>query len=971
MRSHLLLRWFTVVALLALPVMAQAQEATLSGTVSDSTGGALPGVTVRAVHEATGNNFETVTDERGGYTLAVRVGGYRVTAELAGFAPITRTVTLLVGQAAVVNMELSLSGVQESVTVTGEAPLLDVTTSSLGGNIDARQVEEIPVQGRNWIDLVALAPGATVNAVSESPSETGFATARGGGDFQLNVDGQQVTTMQKGVQNTQPRISKDTIAEFQFVSSRFDATQGRSSGMQVNAITKSGTNTPAGSLSGYFRHDKFNAADPVVGRVLPYQNQQISGTFGGPIRRDKVHFFGNYEYQREPRTLVYTTPYPHFNLDLSSERTDKLGGGRIDVQISPRLRFSARANLWRSSDPSGGGGDVTPSTFFTQDEASTQVLLTGTQVLSNQAVNEIKLGYNSVNWVKSLSLENSRGRFGVNGPLVLLQGLDAGGDLRYPNDQWQDDYSIRNDLTLSFSRGGRHTIKTGGEYLRMNAIDFRCVRCEGELDATLGPIPVPVETLFPDLFDATTWNLAPLSPVTRRFRQVIGTDLKAVIPRHSTGLWLQDDWTVNPRLTLNLGLRYDVELNAFANDAEILPWLPGDRANDFNNLSPRVGFSFTHNDSTVIRGGYGLYFATVATGYYSYYFANTLTVAVNNDGRPNFAADPWNGRPPTFEELQARLCTPTRLTGCDRPEAAKQAAVYSEGFEMPYSHQGSIGFQRQLAPALAFEADYVYQGARKGAGDIPINLTYNPATGANYPFSDISRRPLPHWGFVNATVNGVRSNRHALQTALTKRFSDGWQASGTYTLAYFRDSDPPAMYWNNVTNRIEEVPFPTARDLGGEYGFAIGDQRHRATFNAIRQLPYGFQLSGVYFFGSGQRFHTRYGSDLRGIGALRTIPHRLRPDGTIVPRNDFVGKQIHRVDVRLQRRFDLPGRVAFDGLLEVFNLLNHKNFGSYVGTEPNTTSAVGEISRNYLEPQQSTNVAYAPRTLQLGFRLTF
>ena len=142
MRSHRLQRWLTVGAMLALPVMAHAQEATLSGSVSDTTGGALPGVTVRAAHEASGNNFEAVTDERGDYRLAVRVGTYRVTAELAGFTPVTRTLTLLVGQQAVVNLQMTVSGVQESVTVTGEAPLLDVTQSSLGGNIDPRQLQE-------------------------------------------------------------------------------------------------------------------------------------------------------------------------------------------------------------------------------------------------------------------------------------------------------------------------------------------------------------------------------------------------------------------------------------------------------------------------------------------------------------------------------------------------------------------------------------------------------------------------------------------------------------------------------------------------------------------------------------------------------------------------------------------------------------------------------------------------------------
>jgi hypothetical protein len=307
-----------IVAALLLPAIAHAQEATLSGTVSDSTGGLLPGVAIRAVHEASGNSFETVTDDRGAYRLALRVGTYVVTAELAGFAPVTRTLSLLVGQAAVITLQMSVSGVEELVDVTGQAPLLDLTQSSLGGNIDPRQMQEIPIQGRNWIDLVMLAPGARGNSLSgDNPTVMGIGRSRQGGDFGLNIDGQQVTSLLTAAGDGQPRYSKDAIAEFEFVSSRFDASQGRSSGVQVNAITKSGTNRPSGSFAGYFRDDRFNAADHVALRVLPYQNQQVSATFGGPIERDQVHFFTYYEYEREPRTASYTTPYPHFNRDLS------------------------------------------------------------------------------------------------------------------------------------------------------------------------------------------------------------------------------------------------------------------------------------------------------------------------------------------------------------------------------------------------------------------------------------------------------------------------------------------------------------------------------------------------------------------------------------------------------------------------------------------------------------------------------
>jgi hypothetical protein len=166
------------------------------------------------------------------------------------------------------------------------------------------------------------------------------------------VDGQQVTqNIASGGGVGNPMFSRDAIAEFQFIANRFDATQGRSSGVQVNAITKSGTNTAAGTFSGYFRNDRFNAPDFIRGAVLPYSNQQLSGTFGGPIRRDRIHFFVNYEYEREPQTFTFSTPYPRFNLDLSATRTQEMGGARVDIQVSPQTRVMVRANM---------GGDERP-----------------------------------------------------------------------------------------------------------------------------------------------------------------------------------------------------------------------------------------------------------------------------------------------------------------------------------------------------------------------------------------------------------------------------------------------------------------------------------------------------------------------------------------------------------------------------------------------------------------------------------
>jgi hypothetical protein len=217
----------------------------------------------------------------------------------------------------------------------------------------------------------------------------------------------------------------------------------------------------------------------------------------------------------------------------------------------------------------------------------------------------------------------------------------------------------------------------------------------------------------------------------------------------------------------------------------------------------------------------------------------------------------------------------------------------------------------------------------------------------NYAFTDISRRPYPDFGLINQFRSEGWSNYHALQTAFTRRMSNGWQASATYLLAMLKDAES------------SPAPFKVAPDLGGEYSLAASDQRHRVVFNGIWQLPHALQLSGLYFFGSGERFSTSYGGDLRATGATGG---RLRPDGTVMPRNSLVGDPIHRVDVRLQRRFAFARHASVDGILEVFNLFDHANYGSYITAESNT---------RYGTPSSNTNVAYQPRMMQLGFRATF
>ncbi|MGH9255380.1 MAG: carboxypeptidase regulatory-like domain-containing protein, partial [Vicinamibacterales bacterium] len=548
-------RLLIVGVFLTLPVMAFAQEATLTGTVTDATGAVLPGVTVTAVNDATGNTFAAVTDERGIYRMPVRVGTYQVTVELSGFTTVTRSgVPLLVGQTASVNLQMTPSTVQETVTVTAEAPLLNVTTSSLGGNIDPQQVQGLPVYGRNWIALALLAPGSrtgsTTNVVTPLPDRNG-GEAR---EFQLNMDGQQVSN-EIGT-GTQPRYSADAIAEFQFISNRFDATQGRSSGVQVNAITKSGTNELSGLFRTNFRHSRFNAEEPVLQRVVPINNQQFSVATGGPLVRDKLHYFGNFEYEREPRSSIWNTPYPFMNVELHGDNSFKLGGARGDYQISNNIRLMGKGAWGRRWEPFGAGvANNSPAATNTTSEHNNEGIGQLTQVLSNRAVNEARVGYaffnlangNLTTWSNHWQKANG---ITTGSPRISFTGFNVTGNTNHPRHQDQTVWTFRDDFTFSYEARGRHDLRAGGEYLKRHQIQANCRQCMGTIDARGGPLPAAaqLQAWFPDPFNADTWNLAAISPLVRTYTIGLG-DINELLDSYKAGASAQDDWRISNRLT--------------------------------------------------------------------------------------------------------------------------------------------------------------------------------------------------------------------------------------------------------------------------------------------------------------------------------------------------------------------------------------------------------------------------------------
>jgi len=970
---HLARRFMLGALLLALlPTLCFAQEAVLTGTVTDQSGGVLPGVVVRAVHGESGNSFEAVTDGTGTYRLPVRVGAYTISSELPGFADVKRTgLELLVGQQATVNIQMVPAGVAESITVTGQSALINIESSALGKAIDKKQMEDLPVNGRNWVDLAMMAPGSRLNASTEEPG-TQVGTV-GVGTFQLNLDGMRVTQNQVSGFG-QPHYSKDSIAEFEFVAGRFDATQGGSMGLQVNAVSKSGTNRSAGSFSGYFRSDKFIAEDFVKHSVLPYSDQQLSWTYGGPIVKDRVHYFLNYEYERQPQTTIYSSPFPAFNLDQYGINREDKGGIKIDAQFQRQTHLSLSAHgygRWEPFDPRfTGGATRAPSSVTETKRHSNDYNLTLSQVVNNHIVNELRGAYLGFYWLSDSPLPWANHPYAgltTGTPIVQLRGYTFGPGQGYSREfEDVENYTIKDNLTMSGSALGRHDVKIGGLYARQENPVFLCVQCQGVYDMTGGPVPANIESLFPVWDDPSTWKLSALSSITRSYTLGVGT-MGANAPTNSLAGWAQDDWHLGSRLTLNLGLRYDLALGTYAEEIAIPPFLSAGRPSDTKDFGPRLGAAYSLTDTTVLRGGFGKYYADIGANrsYWTRLASQTVSIQVLNDGRPDFVTNPFNGPNPTYEQALAKLCSNNNMAdGCLRRKWT--AALAGPTNDIPYSWQGSFGVQKQIGASAEVDADYLFTGQRHLLVAINRNLSYNPATGANYPFADLAHLPFPAFADFNQQVNIGESNYHALQMSFTKRISHHWQASATYLFSgQWNLQNAPILPGCQYVTTVSapgrpscDQPVTLAEDLA-ETWYLSPDQRQRVTANAIWDLGHGTQVSGKFLYGDNGWATPTSGVDVRQTGA--TGGTRLLPDGSLIPRNSFDIPSIYKVDLRLQHRF-VFGRLKLDAMAELFNVFNHVNLVTYT---TNQSSAAFE------KPSGDTNIDYQPRMAQFGFRTTF
>lgn len=966
-----------VLCVLGLSSPAWAQQASVGGTVTDETNAALPGVSITATNTETGVPVSAVSDARGEYRLQLSAGTYKLQAELSGFTTtILPAVEFLVGQNATLPFQLTVAQVSEALTVTAEAPLIDISSSQVAGNVDRRQMESLPLQGRNWMELSKMVKGITANDVSNRP----------GVDvddmFQLNLDGQQITQKTAGSGFGQPRFSRESIAEFQIVTTMFDITQGRSAGIEVQAISKGGTNKNSGSFYGNFRSDALNAADTVAGVVLPYSNQQVGGTFGGPIIKDRLHYFGSFEYEREPSTIV-TSPsqLPGQTFTNESKTTQRSLLVRVDDQLAANHRLSARVSTWDWANPFNLGAGAHPSQASMQDKLSRGVLGTWFAVFAGgNLVQEVKGGYSSFNWT-NLPLPSMLGVPEYNFP-----GLTIGAPYNYPQYHTGGTYSGRYDLTL---HKGNHDVKMGAEYLHVNDTGDWYIQAAGRY--TMTSVPANLGDLVPAsaATDPTRWNLAGLSAITQRFNVNYGrngfTDLFNTF-RPMYAVWIGDNWRVSNQLSVNAGLRWDADPSMAAPPGVTPNSIPidngvvsgdfgyKDNIRDWKDFAPRVGFTWNvggRND-LAIRGGSGLYFASPVSNvsYSPKVYSNLLTANFANDGRADFISNPTNG------------ATADDFFSGRRAAPVQSPRVIVGDFKTPYSWQSSIGFQKQVSSALGIDVDLTHLREYRDTRTFDPNLFPDPVTGYNRNPS--LGRPNPAYGQVLTFTSNGHRDQTQLAMGLTRRLRNRLQAGATYTLMFSMHDDGGIGYTSPGANN----PFDP---VDGEYATSAAFQRHTVRAYAMYQMRWGVSASLVYSYGSGNRFPasisgTPYGKtgtnrlNLTNAGGATNaivIPDAVADrfngpstieSGTVIPRNALEGLPLHKVDLRLTSDISLGGTRRATFIAEVFNLLNHANYGSYATSLSATNPAV---TARFGQPQQALGNAFVSRQAQLGFRIGF
>lgn len=983
--SIVLVSWFCC----ALSAFAQSATGEIQGTIVDQSGAVLPGVTVTVLNTATGISREVVTDEGGLFAVpGLPVGPYEVTAALQGFATQRQPdVRVQVGQTVTLRLELGVAAVAETITVAGTSPVVETTRSQVSSVVNATAVSNLPTNGRNFIDFVLLTPGVTRDVRT---GDISFAGQRGtlnslvvdGADNNNTFFGQ--TLGRTGSGRAPYQFSQEAVQEFQVNTNAYSAEYGRAGGAVINVVTKSGTNEFSGSAFEFYRDKALNANTAINERLgrpkSPYHYNQFGGVFGGPIVRERHFFFLNYDGQRNttPNTvflnLPATTPSDPDTLAAierlrplaqSWERTQNQDVFLVktDHQLTNTQRLTLRYN---HQNFTGGGFENGGAQTSFQTTGASKVYTrtfnaTMASVIGSSVFNEARFQYAKDREPGESNSEAPQATIRQGGTTVLVIGRN----FFSPRETTIERFQFAD--TLTWVRGA-HKVRAGfdlqfDDILNYFPGNFSGVYVFNTLAQFNRGTPTGVNDTFTQAFPGTGTS---------------GPETHPDIDEYS--LFAQDEWRVTQALTVNLGVRYDLQKFAqppVRNPDPRLAEAGIDTSalnTDTNNVGPRVGVAWAPvGRRYVVRGGYGLFYGrtpSIMVG--TAHSNNGINVQTITFRGAN--GDPVPTYPNRFASIPSGVTLP-------RPTIF----TFDPDYQNPRVQQASAGFEWEWMPHTSVAVNYLFVKGDQLSRSTDINigaaspLALTLADAAGNPTGTVQHYQFAPGPFTSFTrVISFQSTAESLYNGVTielnRRFAQHYQYRLAYTLGKVEDTVPDATAV--VPEGSDDRKFASnPADFDADRAPGSNDQRHRFVASAIystngfaagldglaRALAADWTLSVIYTAQSGQPYSAYASTDINRDN------NRFNDIAPGTTRNQFRYPAAVSLDPRIARDIRLGGNTRLTLIWEAFNLLNRANYNAVQQTLYNVVGS--QLRQNPLFGQ--TLGQTDPRVMQLAVKLAF
>ncbi len=909
------------------PVFSQqtVDYASISGRVTDPSGAVVPGATVTARQTETNVMSTAVTDLGGRFRFPyLRVGPYEVVVRLDGFRDTTQRLVLTLGSAFELPMTLDVASLDASVTVVADATPLETARSQIAVTVPQTEVDNLPLNGRNLLDIAVLAPGvapaniASTQLFPETSAVPGISLSVNSQRNLSNnfiVDGLSANDDAAGLSGM--TYSVDAIQELQVVTSGGQSELGRALGGYINVVTRSGTNALRGTVYDYVRDDRLNAKNALSGTKLPMRQSQFGGSLGGPVTRDRTFYFANVERRLLDQTgLTTITPA---SVQVVNARLDAVGYqgpliasgeypnpvnstnllGKVDHRASEHSQLGIRYSFYavNADNSRGAGGLFAPSASSHLDNHDHAVAASHILMLSSRTVLETRAQY--------VDSDLKAPPSDLIGPAVNILGVASfGTSSSSPVVRLNRLTQVVNNVS---HQAGAHALRLGVDVLyNANRIEFpRAWRGSYTFSSLTN-------------FLSGVYNNA-------GFTQTFG-ETAVTLNNPNLGIYVQDEWKVNPRVTVNAGIRYDLQFLDTINT-------------DTNNISPRVGIAVAPFEARrmVIRGSAGVFFDRVPLRA----LANALLSAGNTTDvsalrQVSVSLAPTQAGAPAFPNILAEAVTAVTLPNLTTMERELQNA---------HSRQASVELEQQVGDRSTVSIGYEYLRGHQLLMAINQNVPACVPSGTNN-----GCRPDPNYANNNQYSSAGDSNYHGLHVSFVRRPARWGHYRVWYTLA---------KSLNNVGEFFFSGPIdPT--DPAKDWGRSDNDRRHRLVMNGSVEIK-RFQLSGVV-----QAYSAAPLNITSGVTTIQGTAGRPLVNGEFIPRNSGEGDAFFTAGVRVSRAFSVADRVELDALFEAFNVTNHvnvltrnTNFGA--GAYPTTPAPTF---------MQITSVG-DPRSLQLGLRVRF